>query len=369
MTRTRGALARVLSAWRALVVAASLLGTALLWVTVNDAGLGVGFLFVIPVLLAAAWGGSRAAVATGILAGILFGLAGWVVDDSDVLAGAIIRGAIYTGLGYLVGSLLEQRMELRGLLDAQSRELAELRAIQDALIPAELPARPSLELGSCYAPAQEGVAGDFFIVTEGPSGSTVVVIGDVVGKGLEAARRASFVRTALATFAPFTDDPVRLLHMANYSLIEKAGTSQTFVTAACATFDPRSARLVYASAGHPAPVLLDEGAPLAVEPGIPLGIEVDLGCAEHEARLDGGAGILLYTDGLTDARRESGAGAPRLGLERVLELVADQRGAAPQAVVDRLRFEVERMSDGELADDLCMVALRAAGAVRPARPR
>lgn len=367
MRATGGALARALGSWqRAALIVAALLAIFALWVLVDDAGLGVGFLFLLPVLLAALWWGGWAGLATGAGAGVLFGLAGSIVDADNVVAAAAIRGAIYAGLGYLVGTLLEQRVELRGLLAAQRRELAELRAIQDALIPAELPERPGLELASCYVPAQEGVAGDFFIVAEGPSGSTIVVVGDVVGKGLEAARRASFVRAALATFAPFTDDPVRLLHMANYSLIEKAGTSETFVTAACVSYHPGDATLVYATAGHPPPLLLDDGAALEVEPGIPLGIEVDLGGSARGIRLRRGAGVLLYTDGLSEARPAGRDSRPRLGSERVAELVAELRDASPQAVMERLRREAEEFSQGALPDDLCMVALRTA---TPAPPR
>lgn len=367
MARTEGALARGLGSWpRIAVVAALLLASFILWLTVDDAEVGVGFLFLAPVLLAGLWGGGRAGLVTGVLAGLLFGVAASIVDAENVALSAAIRAAIYGGLGYLVGMLIEQRVELRGLLAAQRRELVELRAIQDALVPGELPKRPELELASCYLPAQEGVAGDFFIVAPGPGDSTVVVVGDVVGKGLEAARRASFVRAALATFAPFTDDPVRLLHMANYSLIEKAGTSQTFVTAACATYHPGDGRMVYASAGHPAPLQLDGGTPLETDPGVPLGIDVDVGGSAREVRLGPGAGVLLYTDGLLEARRPGDDGTTMLGEERVAALLRELRGAAPGAVVSRLRREAEEHAGGVLPDDLCMVALRA---VRPAPPR
>jgi serine phosphatase RsbU (regulator of sigma subunit) len=80
-----------------------------------------------------------------------------------------------------------------------------------------------------------------------------------MGHGLPAARRATFVRTALATFARFTDDPARLLELANQSLIEKVGTTSEFVTAVCAVFDPDTGSVSWASAGHPVPRALDTG--------------------------------------------------------------------------------------------------------------
>ena len=89
--------------------------------------------------------------------------------------------------------------------------------------------------------------------------STVLVVGDVVGHGLQAARRASFIRTTFATTAPFSDDPVCLLSWANTALIERAGTSVDFVTAACITFLPSAQLVRWASAGHPPTPWLDDG--------------------------------------------------------------------------------------------------------------
>ena len=86
-----------------------------------------------------------------------------------------------------------------------------------------------------------------------------MVVGDVVGHGLQAARRAAFVRTTFAATAPFSDDPCRLLSWANTALIERAGTSTDFVTAACVTYLPGEQLLRWAYAGHPPAVSLDDG--------------------------------------------------------------------------------------------------------------
>jgi Stage II sporulation protein E (SpoIIE) len=104
-----------------------------------------------------------------------------------------------------------------GLLErlaADERELEDLRALRDALTPPELARRPGLELAASFLPATGGVSGDFYLVTEGPDDATALVVGDVAGKGLEAARRATFIRTVFATTAPFSDDPTRLLSWA-----------------------------------------------------------------------------------------------------------------------------------------------------------
>jgi PAS domain S-box-containing protein len=245
----------------------------------------------------------------------------------------------------------------------QDQKLAELRALQEALTPPRPPARPHLALASCFLPAEEGVAGDFYLVAAGPGDATIFVVGDVMGHGLHAARRATFVRTALATFSRFTDDPLRLLEMANHSLIERIGTSAEFVTAVCASYRPSLGRLQWAAAGHPAPIALDSGDPVGAltRVGAPLGIEIDLGGSRAEVPFLPGQGLLLYTDGLPEARSAPSprSGAPRLGDERVRDLVRHLPGEEPQRIVDCLCAEAVAHTGGVPADDLCLVALRA----------
>ena len=129
-------------------------------------------------------------------------------------------------------------MALQARLADAERELDDLRAIRDALTPSELPERPGLRLAAEFVPAAERVSGDFYLVAEGPQNSTVMVVGDVVGHGLRAAQRAAFVRTAFASTAPFSDAPRKLLQWANTALVDRAGTSADFVTAACMTYLP-----------------------------------------------------------------------------------------------------------------------------------
>ena len=251
------------------------------------------------------------------------------------------------------------------VIASQDQELAELRVLQEALTPHEPPSGRGLSLASVFLPAEEGVAGDFYLVAEAPREATVLAIGDVVGHGLEAARRATYVRAALATFTRFTDDPLRLLQMANYSLIERSGTSEQFVTALIATYRPAEGSLRWAAAGHPGPLALDTGEPMggSGRPGVPLGIELDLGGEAVEVPFVAGDGILLFTDGLVEARSPStsGAVASRLGDRRVRELLRELASREPAEVVSALRSAAARHTGGAFADDLCMLAARAAG--------
>jgi serine phosphatase RsbU (regulator of sigma subunit) len=233
--------------------------------------------------------------------------------------------------------------------------LEDLRAIRDALTPPKLPRRPGLDLAAAFLPAAEQVSGDFYLVAEGPQDSTVLVIGDVVGHGLRAGRRAAFVRTTFAATAPFSDDPCRLLSWANTALVERAGTSSEFVTAACLTYLPNEQLLRWAYAGHPPALWLDNGRELvAPRQGTPLGLGEDPDPVEGSLRSGGPTGVLLYTDGLTEARRAG----EMFGVEGVSAVLGALQNPSPSEAVAILRTRVAEFAYGNLTDDLCMLAAR-----------
>ena len=245
---------------------------------------------------------------------------------------------------------------LRNRLDAAEHELEDLRAIRDALTPPELPQRPGLDLAAAFLPAvAEQVSGDFYLVAEGPQDSTVLVVGDVVGHGLNSARRAAFVRTAFAATAPFSDDPCQLLSWANTALIERAGITSEFVTAGCVTYLPDEQLLRWAYAGHPRALWLDNGQELvAPTQGPPLGIDTDLTLTESSQRSVAGAGVLLYTDGLTEARGPD----RRFGIDGVQAALCGLNRPSPAEAVAILRARVADFGYGPLSDDLCLLAAR-----------
>jgi sigma-B regulation protein RsbU (phosphoserine phosphatase) len=238
-------------------------------------------------------------------------------------------------------------------LETAEHELQDLRAIRDALTPPELPLRPGLELAAAFVPAAEQISGDFYLVAEGPRDSTLLVIGDAVGHGLRAGRRAAFVRTAFAATAPFSDDPCRLLSWANTALVERAGTGDEFVTAACVTYLPNEQLLRWAYAGHPPALWMHDGRELvAPRQGTPLGLGEDPGPVEGSLRSGGPTGVLLYTDGLTEARRAG----ELFGVEGVSAVLGGLQDPSPSEVVAILRARVAEFADGTLTDDLCMLA-------------
>ena len=249
----------------------------------------------------------------------------------------------------------EEAAALTERLEAAEHELKDLRVIRDALTPPELPQRPGLELAAAFLPAAEQVSGDFYLVAEGPQESTLLVVGDVIGHGLEAARRASFVRTTFAATAPFSDDPRQLLSWANTALVERAGTGSEFVTAACVTFLPSERLLRWAYAGHPPALsIYDRRELVAPSQGTPLGIEEDSAYVEGSLRSEGSAGVLLYTDGLTEATHDG----KLFGLEGVRAVLGALHNPSPREAIASLRIRAAEFAYGGLTDDLCMLAVR-----------
>jgi serine phosphatase RsbU (regulator of sigma subunit) len=245
--------------------------------------------------------------------------------------------------------------EMRRQLGVAEHELEDLRAIRDALTPPDLPERPGVDVAADFVPAAESVSGDFYLVAEGPQDSTILVVGDVMGHGLTAARRAAFTRTTFAATAPFSDDPCRLLGWANVALIERASMSFDYVTAACVTYHPGEQLLRWAYAGHPPAVWLDDPRELdAPHQGSPLGLGPDPGYVEGSHRFATNAGMLLYTDGLTDARQ----GNSFFGLNGVRTTLGALRNPTPSEAVETLRARVAEFASEDLTDDLCLLAAR-----------
>lgn len=250
----------------------------------------------------------------------------------------------------------------RSLERQHTRTAADLRAFQDALTPPALPTCPGLEMATAGAPAEFGVGGDFALVANGPGSSTVMAVGDAIGHGISAARRATFVRTAMASFAPFCDDPRELLEMTNHAIVKNAGTSSEFITATCVIYEPRKRQLRWACAGHPIPMWLDSGTPIGpiAYVSTALGILPRLGGSSGCLQLPANTGILLYTDGLTEARSADHSRGPALqfGELRVQQVLQHHAGQAPKQLVDHVVAEVRAHTRGAAADDLCLLAAR-----------
>lgn len=308
-----------------------------------------GLLELVPVLLAAWWFGRRPALQVAAAGSIL--LVGANVITSDMSWAALVpRIALLLVTAELMGRLVDDR-------NRHLEQLRRLIPLQNALAPAMPPELPLLDIATRYVPATSGVGGDFYLITEGHNNSTVVVIADVVGKGMEAAKRATFVRATLSASAAYSQDPAHLLRVANAELIRQYGVSAQFITMLCAVIGPDGS-LAWCTAGHPPPLRLADGSGVgAPATSFPLGIAPEL------ERLDvwrgplPEGGIVLYTDGLTDARPPGGTFEP-FGHHRVGMFLRELDHPTPEQAVQRLTEAAQRFAGGVLNDDLCLVAVR-----------
>jgi serine phosphatase RsbU (regulator of sigma subunit) len=334
----------------------------------DEPGFGFSMYALVPILLAVAWFDFVGSLVAATVATLVFVIDGLLTPAGPLVGGGLAlatfnRATVFFGVAILVTLLLRRERALTARVHAQQVELTELESLRAALVPVAVPRRPSLELATAFVPAEGEVAGDFFLVTEGPRATTTVIVGDVVGHGLEAARRAAFARAALATYARSSADPVTLLRLANTTLLEAAGDGE-FVTAVCLNIGPAPRyEVCWAAAGHPVPWFLDTGAPLpSARVGTPLGVDGGtFEVARAQTVLSPGEGVLLFTDGLTEGRRTRRSSAEPLELfgdERARRIVLENAGASAPEVLDALVAGVTSFAQGSLADDLCLVAIR-----------
>jgi serine/threonine-protein kinase RsbW len=238
------------------------------------------------------------------------------------------------------------------LLYEQERNVSH--SLQLGLLGGEPAAVPGTAVASAYRPgtAMLEVGGDWYDAFELPGGRLGLLVGDVVGHGLDAAVAMGQLRGAARALAPL-GSPAELvdrLDRLGETIPEAMGTTLAYVD-----LDPRTGRFVYACAGHPPPLLVpSEGEPRLLWEGrsVPLGSSFSTERAEAADRLCLGDTIVLYTDGLVER--------PSVGISTRLDLLVDSaRDLAdvdPERLVDGI---LETLLDEEhRQDDVCLLALR-----------
>jgi hypothetical protein len=231
----------------------------------------------------------------------------------------------------IIYATLRYSRETLGRQQAMEQELRSAQALQQVLIPQSLPALPGFALTSSYRPAQE-VGGDFFQVIPDRSGSTVIVLGDVSGKGLGAAMAVSLIVGTVRTLVRSDSSPSAILDGLNEELHGRLHGG--FATCLVMRLDAKGDCTI-ASAGHPAPML--NGKEVAIAGALPLGIVSSARYDETELRLNTDDFVVLYSDGLLEARSASGE---IFSFDRLARLAAD-RPSAEQALQAAQRFGQE----------------------------
>lgn len=323
----------------------------------------------------------RVAVMLGAITGVVgvtLGMGVWIVRPVGRLSDAVSAlsagnlNARVTGIrardeiGQLARAYNGMLERLQGHVDALrretavresvERELGVARAIQLSLLPREFPEPPGCRVFAVSSPARQ-VGGDFFDVFTGEGGVLTVVVADVSGKGVPAALFMAVTRTMIRDLAATrAGSPAAMLMRANERLREE-NTEGMFVTMFLAQYDPRTGAVRYANAGHPHPYVVDSHGSVRTfgrSTGTVVGVLPDQEFEDREERLEPGERLLVYTDGVTEAR---GHEAEFFGTKRLEELLRSGRGQGARALCEATVRAVDAFQSNGRADDVTVMVL------------
>jgi sigma-B regulation protein RsbU (phosphoserine phosphatase) len=264
------------------------------------------------------------------------------IEEDRLLADPLIRNC----LDHLTPG---ERRALEQDLDLASR-------VQGGMLPKEDLRFAGWEASFHYEPAG-AVSGDYcdLVPAQEAPGDLVFLLGDVAGKGLAASMLMASLRAILRTLVDSGLPVAALMERANRLFCESTLPSH-FATLVLGRASP-SGDLEICNAGHLPPLVLRRGEVLAVEPtGLPVGIFCSTRYEVHTLRLERGDGLLLFTDGLSEARDRSGS---EYGLDRLTRRLTDCRDLSPRRLIETCVADVRAFQSGTpRADDLTLLAIR-----------
>jgi hypothetical protein len=229
----------------------------------------------------------------------------------------------------MLAFLIRRFASSRAQEERYSADLEAARTLQQVLIPETLPSIPGLDISIAYHPAQE-VGGDFYqilplpVTTPNTQSDTVIVIGDVAGKGLPAAMTVSMLVGALRSIAETSRSPAEILAGLNRRLV---GRGSGFTTCLAIRLSS-SGNLILANAGHLAPYR--NGQEMSTSPALPLGLDPNAVFAEETYQLAQGDRLTLLTDGIPEATSHK----ELFGFERTGKISASPAGTIAQAALN-----------------------------------
>jgi serine phosphatase RsbU (regulator of sigma subunit) len=238
------------------------------------------------------------------------------------------------------------------------------RVLQQSLLPSALPRIDGVEVAARYRACSDGIGGDFYDVFALGDDRWGIVVGDVCGKGAEAASMTALARHTLRTAAMLDPRPSAVLRVLHEALLEHDDRGTRFCTAVYGVLERNDAgaALTVACGGHPPPLVARAGGVSAVPVrGHLLGAFADVILTDATVALGPGDAVVLHTDGLTDV----GAGSDALGPDWVAAAVAVHHAGGAQAIAGALAHGAARLqavTGGR--DDVAVLALR----LRPESP-
>jgi serine phosphatase RsbU (regulator of sigma subunit) len=236
----------------------------------------------------------------------------------------------------------------------QQKDFAD--TIQRSLLPSSEPTLAGLDLGAVYASsAHVDVGGDLYDFMELSDGRLAVVLGDVTGHGIDAAADMAMAKFVFRSLAREHPEPSDFLAHANEVVVGETAPGK-FITMVYLTVEGRGGEIACAGAGHPPPRVVEPGGAVhALEAhGLALGIDAGQRYAEVREPLAPGAAVVLYTDGVVEARRES----ELFGVERLDELLVRKRGLPASELAQAVLAECRAFAGGDLTDDCAVVVIK-----------
>lgn len=235
----------------------------------------------------------------------------------------------------------------------EQRRIAEI--LQKSLLPRQLPAPSQIEVGLAYSSATPGalVGGDFYDIFSLAEDILGVVMGDVAGRGIETAALTAVVKSSIRAFASEHSAPASVLSRTNRAMSKQEAP---FVTVFYGRLNLATGELHYGNAGHPPPVLNRSVEARAIDLHIgqpPLGVDEKIQYSEFLALLSPGDKLVLYTDGLLEARNNGDI----FGQERLTRLAEKYSHHVPQKLADTMVEEVTDFARGRLRDDFAVMVM------------
>lgn len=275
-------------------------------------------------------------------------------EDRGLLEAMAAAVANALGNVRLYDELRHSRSELE---EAFSRERHFSLLLQRALLPAEPEIGDGYDVAAEYVPvyASREISGDFYDVFRVGDHMAGVLVGDVSGKGLEAASLAATTRSTIHAFVHEAASPAEALAKANAVLSSQQIAFGAFVTVFLAVIDLTTGEISYSSAGHPpAAVCRSERRVEFLEYGqVPLAVMGGQEFAEHSEQLSPGDKLVLYTDGISEARR----GTEFLDLEGIQRTLVEHWGLPATDLAQALIAAATDLAEGKLADDAAIVVV------------
>jgi serine phosphatase RsbU (regulator of sigma subunit) len=235
----------------------------------------------------------------------------------------------------------------------QQKEFAD--TMQRSLLPRSVPELEGLELGDAYeSSAHVEVGGDVYDFIELADGRLAVALGDVTGHGIEAAADMAMAKFVFRSLSREHPEPGDFLQAANEVVVGEIAPGK-FITMAYLVIDARG-EVAAAVGGHPAPrIIAADGSVTSLDAqGLVLGIEPGQRYDEVRATLAPGEAVVLYTDGVSEARRDG----ELYGVDRLDRVLSEQRHLPPESLARAVLDDCRAFSLGELADDCAVVVVK-----------